>query len=142
MSKKNVGLKKHRLFVMSAYIYNTTTISSLRKILLSLDIDLPSTVIWFGSSDDNEITFLCHFDSCTDMNTGNSPLHMWIMTTYPKFVASYKRYDNNKSFQTIILECAVPLSAAEKDDSKLSVVVTYKKNIQIRTERWYCYRLV
>ena len=47
--------------------------------------------------------------------------------TYPEIVASYERYDDNTPFQPITLECAVPSSAAEKDTSKLSVVVTYKR---------------
>ena len=51
---------------------------------------------------------------------------MWIMTTYPEIVASYERYDDDKPFQPITLDCIVPSSAAEKDSSKLSAVVTYK----------------
>ena len=60
------------------------------------------------------------------MNTRNSLLRMWMMTTYPEIAASYKRYDDDKPFQPITLDCAVPSLAAEKDTSKLPVVVTYK----------------
>ena len=93
---------------------------------LSLDNNIPSTVIRFGASDDNEVAFSCHLDSCAAMNTGNSLLHMWIMTTYPEIIASYERYDDDEPFQPITLYCEVPSSAAEKDTSKLSAVVTYK----------------
>ena len=93
---------------------------------LSLDNNLPSTVLRFGTSADNKITFSCPLDSCAAMNTGNSLLHMWIITTYPEIVANYECYDDEKPFQPITSDCAVPTSAAEKDASKLSAVVTYK----------------
>ena len=93
---------------------------------LYLDNNLPSTVIIFGTSDNNKVVFSCHLDSCTAMNTGNSLLHMWIMTTYPDIVASYERYNDNEPFQPTTLDCVVPSLAAEKDASKLSTVVTYK----------------
>ena len=91
-----------------------------------LDNNLPSTVIRFGSSDNNDIVFSCHLDSCAAMNTGNSLLHMWIMTTYPEIIASYERYDDDEPFQHITLDCAVPSSAVENDTSNFFAVVTYK----------------
>ena len=51
---------------------------------------------------------------------------MWIMTTYPDIVASYERDDDADAFQPITLDYDVPTSAAEKEVSKLSAVVTYK----------------
>ena len=60
------------------------------------------------------------------MNTENFLLHMWIMTIYPEIVASCERYDDDKPFQTITLDCAYPSSAADKDASKLFAVVAYK----------------
>ena len=93
---------------------------------LSLDNDLPSTVLRFGSSDDNEISFSCHLDSCAAMNTGNTLLHMWIMTNYPDIVDSYEQFDDSDAFLPITLDCAIPATAAEKDAGKLTAVVTYK----------------
>ena len=48
------------------------------------------------------------------------------MITYPEIIASYGRYADDEPFQHITLDCVVPSSAAEKDASKLSKVVTYK----------------
>ena len=93
---------------------------------LSLDNDLPSTVLRFGSLDDNEIIFSCHLDNFILINTGHSLLHMWIMTNYLETVESYDCHDDTDEFQPITLDCFVPSSAAEKDAIKLSDVVTYK----------------
>ena len=81
---------------MSGSIFNKTTTPSLRQIPLSLDNNLPFTVIIFGTPDDNEVAFSCHLDSCVTMDTGSYLLHMWIMTTYLDIVASYKRYGDNE----------------------------------------------
>ena len=126
ISKKDDGSKKQKLFVTSGSIFNTTAAPLLRKIPLSLDINLPSTVFRFGTSEENEIAFSCHLDSYVARNTGNSLLHMWIMTTYPEIVASYERYNDDKPLHPIILDCTILSSGTEKDASKLSAVVTYK----------------
>lgn len=93
---------------------------------LSVDNGLPSTVLRFGSSDENEISFAVHCDSCAAMNTANELLHVWIMTTYLEIVQKYERYDDVAAFQPIILDCAIPTSDAEKSKGKLSSVFTYK----------------
>ena len=111
---KMMVLRKQRLFVMLGSIFNTAVATSLRKIPLSMDNNLPSTVLKFVSSDDNEIAFSCHLDSCTAMNNGNSLLHMRIKSTYSKIVESYERYDDIDLFQPTTLDCDVPSSVAEK----------------------------
>ena len=93
---------------------------------LSLDNTLLEAVIRFGSSNEDEVAFIWYPDSCTDMDTAYSLLHMWIMTIYPDIVASYERFDDKDPFQPIILDYVVPLSIADKDLGQLSVVVTYK----------------
>ena len=105
--------KKQRLIVVLISIFNTTAATLLRKMSLPLDNNLPSKVIQFGSSDDNEIAFSCHLDSCTATNTGNSLLHTWIMTTYPDIVASYEAYGDIDVFQPVTLDSAAYFSAAE-----------------------------
>ena len=60
------------------------------------------------------------------MKTDSLLLHMWIITTYPSIVECYKQYDDAIPLQSIMLDCAIPASDAEKDTGKLSVVVTYK----------------
>ena len=126
ISKKDDGSKKKKLCVTSGSIFNTTATPLLRKISLSLNNKLLSAVIRFGTSEESEIAFSCHLDSCAAMNTENSLLHMWIMTIYPEIVASCERYDDDKLFQTITLDYVYPLSAADKDASKLFAVVSYK----------------
>ena len=61
---------------MSGSIFKTSATPKFRQMSLSLDNNLPSTVIIFGTSDDNEVAFSCHLDSCATMNTGNSLLHV------------------------------------------------------------------
>ena len=117
--------KKQRLFVMTGTLLNTISTTNLRQMPLSLDNNLPAATLRFGTNNENEVAFSCHLDSCAAMNTGNKLLHMWIMTTYPDIVKSYEQYDDENPFRPITLDCAVPTSAAEKEASKLSAVVTY-----------------
>ena len=105
---------------------NTIGTSKIYQMPFSLDDNLPSIVLIFGSSDGNEICFLCHLDSCVEMITGNSLLHIWMMTNYLEIVAFYERYDESDSFHSMTLDCDVPPTAAEKEASKLSAIVTYK----------------
>ena len=65
MRKKDNGSKKQRLFVTLGYIFNTTVTPSVRNIPLFLENDLPSTVLRFGSSDDNEIDLSVFSLVCT-----------------------------------------------------------------------------
>ena len=72
MKKRDDESKKQRLFVTLGSVFNTMVVSPVREIPLSLDNNLLSTVIRFGSSESDEIVFSCHLDSCAAMNTGNS----------------------------------------------------------------------
>ena len=110
---------------MTGTLLNTISTTNLRQMPLSLDNNLPAATLRFGKNNDNEVAFSCHLDSCAAMNTGNKLLHMWIMTTYPDIVVSYEQYNDENPFRPITLDCAVPTSAAEKEASKLSAVVTY-----------------
>ena len=94
---------------------------------LSIDNDLPLTVLRFGSSDENEVAFSVHYDSYAAMNTANEILHIWIMTTYSEIVTGYEQYDDANAFQPITLDCTVPASTVKKEAGKLLSVVTYKK---------------
>ena len=93
---------------------------------LSLDNDLPSALFRFGTSDDNEVPFPCHLDSCAAMNTGSLVLHQWIITNYPAIVQSYEQFDDSTPFTPISLACAIPSAESEKNENKLTAVVTYK----------------
>lgn len=51
---------------------------------------------------------------------------MWIITTYPDIVRSYKQCDDANPFQPITVQCAIPASETKYDSNKLSAVITYK----------------
>ena len=93
---------------------------------LALDNGLPAAVLRFGTSVENEIPFSCHLDSYTAMNTGSLYLHQWIMTRHPHLVEKYEQFDDAHPFRSIMLDCIVPQSKAEKTTGKLTTVVTYK----------------
>ena len=82
MSKKDNSAKQHRLFLRSGTFLNRTGIFMQCQMPLSLDNNLPSTVLRFGYTDKYEIALSFYLDSCAAMNTGNYLLHMWILVTY------------------------------------------------------------
>ena len=100
---------------------------------LFLDNDLPSIVLRFGSSDENEVAFSVHCDSCAAMNTSNELLHIWIMTIYREIVAEYERYDDANAFQPITFDCAVPTLTIKKEARKISSVITTKQDMIKKT---------
>ena len=112
--------------MLSGTILIVVSSPTMRNMPLTLDNDLPAAVFRFGATNDTEIPFSCHLDSCAAMNTGSLLLHMWITTTYPSIVECYKQYDDAVPFQPIMLDCAIPASEAEKDTGKFSAVMTYK----------------
>ena len=82
--KRDDNTKRMRLFVTLGSTYNTSIHPTLRQMSLSLDNNIPLTVLRFSTSDINKIVFSCHLDRCAAMNTWNSLLHMLIMTEYPE----------------------------------------------------------
>ena len=92
---------------------------------LNLDNTLPSTVFRFASTDENEIQFSFHIDSCAAMNTANYLLNMWIIITYPEIVHSYEHCADVSLLQPIPLDCIIPTADAALDKNRLTAVVTY-----------------
>ena len=74
---------------------------------IPLDNDLPEIVLQAGTNDINMISFLCHLDLCTAMNTGNLLLHRYIMMQHPEIIAEYCQYDDSNPFQPICLQVAI-----------------------------------
>lgn len=99
-----------------------------RQMALSLDNNLPSTVLRFGSNDENEVAFSVHYDRYASMNTANELLHIWIITLYPEIVVSYELYDDANSFHTITLDCDVSTSNSLKEVENLIAVIVYKRD--------------
>ena len=122
---ENKSRKKSRLFVTHGTVLNITPASGLRAMPLSLDNGLPAAVLQFGTDEDNDVEFSCHFDSCAAMNTANLLLHQWIITSYPHIVDSYEQYNDNLPFQPIELDCAIPNADSKDYCNRLTAVVTY-----------------
>ena len=91
---------------------------------LSIDNNLPSSVLRYGYMDENEIAFSSYLDSCTVMNTVNYLLHMWIMTTYPETLAIYEHDNDSNTFQHTTLDCAIPSSYFQNDYQRIHMEVS------------------
>ena len=60
------------LFVIGAQIYSYTGMTRPSHMPLTVDNNLPSIIICFGSTQNHsEIGFASHIDSCAAMNVGN-----------------------------------------------------------------------
>ena len=118
--------KKSRLFVYTAQIYAATVKHHhLRHMPLDLDNGLPAIEMRFGTTDIDELCFLCHIDSCAAMNTGNLRVHKYIMTEHPEIVCSYEQFDDENPFEPLSLACAVSMENITATYGKLTSVVTY-----------------
>ena len=105
---RQVARKKNgRLFVTSGRVLVSTLAAKGAPMPLDVDNGLPGIEMRLGTTDDTEVTFICHVDTCAAMSTGNLQIHEWIMTTYPEIVAEYIRYDDNNPFEPIQFSCAV-----------------------------------
>ena len=95
---------------------------------MPLDVDngLPGIELWFGNNEKDEISFICHMDTCAAMNTGNLSVHKWLMTSHPHLVAEYIQFDDTNPFEPLRLHCAVEdLSKTESMHGKLTAIVRY-----------------
>ena len=94
---------------------------------LTVDNKLPGCTLRFGKTEGkteaNEVSFICHVDTCTAMSTGNLLLHQWIMTKYLSIVAEYTQYDNITPFEPMRL--SLDLKGLDGCDNKLTAVVRY-----------------
>jgi len=118
--------KSFKLFVRYGSVLTTSPLPKLRQMPLFLNYCLPTAIIRFGDSSENEISFTCHLDSFTAMNTANLLLHQWIITTYPSIVLSYEQFDDINASCPLGLDYVVPPAGADKVEKKLTAVVTYK----------------
>lgn len=118
--------KNGRLFVTIGRVLVSTLAAKGAPMPLDVDNGLPGVEMRLGTTDDTEVTFICHVDTCAAMSTGNLQLHEWIMTTYPDIVAEYIQYDDNNPFEPIQLSCAVQdLNTVQAEHGKLTAIVRY-----------------
>ena len=85
--------KKPHLSIVYAGIFASSAKES-RPMPLELDNSLPAINLCFGSTDDNEVVFPCHVDSCAAMNAGNLRVHQWVITHHPEIVTKYLQFDD------------------------------------------------
>ena len=86
---KDEQRKKSCLWIFSVNILVNDTLSISPPIPLDVDNGLPGIELWFGTSSENEVGYMCHMDTCAAMNTGNLMVCQWIMTIHPHLVAEF-----------------------------------------------------
>ena len=119
--------KKARQWVISAMVLNTTATPYIKPMPLDVDNGLPGIEMWYGSTDDNEVGFMCHLDTCAAMNTGNLLTHQWLMTKYPHIVSEYIQYNDSEPFEPLQLEVAVTdKDKIEEQSGRLTAIVRYQ----------------
>ena len=93
---------------------------------INIDNGLPAIAMRFGISDEKEMSFNVHLDSCAGLNIGNLNVHKWVITTYPYIVKNYIQFDDKDKFEPLGLNCAVnDVKDVENNVGKLTAIVTY-----------------
>ena len=80
---------KSSTFLFSAVCFNTAPSNHARPMSINIDNDFPAIAMWFGPSDDKDIRFNVHIDSCAGLNIGNLRVRQWVITKYPYIVKNY-----------------------------------------------------
>ena len=87
---------------------------------------LPAVAMRFGISDEKEMSFNVHLDSCAELNIGNLDVHKWVIITYPYIVKNYIQFDDKDKFEPLGLNCAVKdIKDVGNNVGKLTTIVTY-----------------
>ena len=117
--------RRGRIIVMQATLLNHSVERS-PPMPLTVDNKLPGCLLRFGKTAEDEVSFICHVDTCAAMSTGNLGLHQWLITKYPAIVAEYTQYDDASPFEPIRLAVALKdLDGCEITKNKLTAVVRY-----------------
>ena len=98
---------KSPAFLFSAACFNTVPSNRARPMPINIENSLPVVAMRFGISDEKEMSFNVHLDSCAGLNIGNIDVHKWIITTYPFIVKNYIQFDDKDKFEPLGLNCAV-----------------------------------
>ena len=64
---------------------------------------MPAIAVRFGISEQKEMIFNVHLDSCAELNIGNLNVHKWVITTYPCIVKNYREFDDKDKFEPFVL---------------------------------------
>ena len=113
-------------FLFSAVCFNSGSSNRVRPIPINIDNGLPAVAMRFGISDEKEMNFNVHLDSCAGLNIGNLDVHKWVITTYPYIVKHYIQFEDKDKFEPLGLNCAVnDVKDVENNVGKLTAIVTY-----------------
>ena len=125
-TSKDEPRKKSRLWIFSTNILVNNTLSISPPIPLDVYNALPGIELWFGTSSENEVRYMCHMDTCVAMNTGNLLIHQWNLTSHPHLVAEFIQYDDRDPFDPLKFHCAVEdLVKTESMHGKLTAIMHY-----------------
>ena len=108
-------------FLFSAVCFNTGPSNRVRPMPINIDNGLPAVAMRFGISDEKEMSFNVHLDSCAGLNIGNLDVHKWVITTYPYIVKHYIQFDDKDKFEPLGLNFAVN----DVNVGKLTAIVIY-----------------
>ena len=93
---------------------------------INIDNGLPAVATRFGVSDEKEMNFNVHLDSCIGLHIGNLNVHKQVITTYPYIVKNYIEFDDNDKFEPLGINCDVDnVNEVENNVGKLTAIVTY-----------------
>ena len=115
--------KRNRVMAYSATVLVTN--HNANPMPIDIDNRLPGISLRLGTSNANEISILCHVDTCAAMCTGNLKVHKWIMTAFPETVMDYVEFDDTEPFNPVQLSCAIEQGNIAPDSGKLTAVVRY-----------------
>ena len=94
-------------YLFSDVCFNAFPSNHARPMPINIDNGLPAVAMRFGVSDEKEMSFNVHIDSCARLNIGNLNVHKWVITTYPHKIKNYMELDDKDKFEPIGLNCAV-----------------------------------
>ena len=87
--------------MFSAVCFNTGPSNHARPIPINIDNGVPAIAVRFGISEQKEMIFNVHLDSCAGLNIGNLNVHKWVITTYPCIVKNYMEFDDKDKFEPL-----------------------------------------
>ena len=96
--------KKPRALVITASLLEINITASIRAMPLAVSNGLPAAEFWLGYSNETEVLWRFHIDSCASMHTGNLFVNQWLMKKYLEIFHRHGKFDDSNTFEPIMLE--------------------------------------
>ena len=85
------------------WIFSTNSLEVSGQIItppmpIAVDNALPGIELWLGNEEKNEVTLLCHMDTCSAMSTRYLVVNQWLTIIQSDLVAKYIQLDNSGPF--------------------------------------------